>query len=57
MSAVILVSILGGLLISGKCSTTKFGVKGSGSLIVRGNADKIRLRICTQLGGITSQNV
>lgn len=37
--------------------TFKLGVDGSGSLILRGKALRMILRICMQLGGITSQKV
>lgn len=37
--------------------TFRFGVEGSGSLILRGNALRMIFRICMQLGGITSQKV
>lgn len=48
--------ILGATLIAGKRSTFKFGMNGSGNFMFRGNADKIKLRICTQGIGMMSQN-
>ena len=50
--------------VSRKCSpeqlrnrTLRFGVKGSGSLMFRGKALRIRFRIWMQLGGMTSQKL
>lgn len=37
--------------------TFKFGVEGSGSLMLRGKALRIIFRICMQLGGMTSQKL
>lgn len=45
----------GELAISGRRSTLRFGVNGSGSRIFRGKALKMRFRICMQLGGTTLQ--
>ena len=49
---------------STKCSfnqlrnhTLRFGVKGSGSLMFRGKALRMRFRIWMQLGGMTSQKL
>ena len=50
------VTILGAMEISGNMSTLRLGVKGSGSLMFRGKAERIRFLIWIQLGGITSQN-
>ena len=38
-------------------NTFRFGVNGSGKRIFRGNALSIKLRICIQFGGITSQKL
>uniref|UniRef100_A0A2P2MSF3 CCR4-NOT transcription complex subunit 1 n=1 Tax=Rhizophora mucronata TaxID=61149 RepID=A0A2P2MSF3_RHIMU len=57
MAASISERMCGGSLVSGSKSIFKLGVDGSGSLILRGNALRIMLRICMQLGGIISQNV
>ena len=38
------------------CVTLRFGVKGSGSLMLRGKALRMRFRIWMQFGGMTSQN-
>jgi hypothetical protein len=37
---------LGAIEISGKSSTFRFGVNGSGKRMLRGNADRIRFRSC-----------
>ena len=44
---------LGLWLISGSRSTLRLGVKGSGRRMLRGKADRMRLRIWMQLGGMT----
>ena len=36
-------------------ATLRFGVKGSGRRMLRGKAERMRLRIWMQLGGMTSQ--
>jgi len=46
----------GATLISGRRSTFRFGMKGSGNFMFRGNAERIKLRICTQGMGMMSQN-
>ena len=43
-------------LILVNCDTLRLGVKGSGSLMLRGNADSMRFLIWIQFGGMTSQN-
>ena len=48
-------NILGGCCMSDSKSTFRFGVKGSGRRMLRGNALRIRLRICIQFGEMTSQ--
>ena len=50
-----LVTTRGAMEISGNMSTLRFGVKGSGSLIFLGKAERMRFLIWMQLGGITSQ--
>ena len=50
-----LVTILGAMEISGSMSTFRLGVKGSGSRMLRGKAERMRFLIWMQLGGITSQ--
>ena len=55
MRAAKLVTTLGAMEISGNMSTLRLGVKGSGSLMLRGKADRMRFLIWIQLGGMTSQ--
>ena len=56
ISAAKLLTILGAMDISGNISTLRLGVKGSGSLMFLGKAERMRFLIWMQLGGMTSQN-
>mmetsp|Transcript_3883 Transcript_3883/g.9322 ORF Transcript_3883/g.9322 Transcript_3883/m.9322 type:complete len:216 (-) Transcript_3883:27-674(-) len=47
----------GDCVISGSRSTLRLGVNGSGSRMLRGNADSTRLRIWMQLGGMMSHRL